>query len=252
MSIALITLIAAATFITSIISGVFGMAGGMILMTLLVSVLPVQAAMILHAAIQIVSNGCRCMLWRDYIVWRVLPFYGLGILLALVLISFIHFVPDKAVVLIVMGSVPLMGMLLGRFVKISIMNPAQTFFTALFLTLVQMAAGAIGPLIDLLYNNAPLTRQEIIATKSFTQTVMHLVRLLYFGTLIPLLADNYEWPAQITISGMALFFVTTIAGTILSARILAKMNDHNFKKITRWIIVVISLYCLGQGLMEMS
>jgi uncharacterized membrane protein YfcA len=93
-------MIAASVFITALISGTFGMAGGMIMMAVLLQLLPLQAAIFLHAAIQLVSNGWRCWLWRRHIVWRVLPVYGMGMLTGLVFVICVKYVPDKAMVLI--------------------------------------------------------------------------------------------------------------------------------------------------------
>ena len=56
-----------ATFVTAMISGVFGMAGGLILMGVLALILPVSAAMVVHGAIQSVSNGWRAVILRQWI-----------------------------------------------------------------------------------------------------------------------------------------------------------------------------------------
>ena len=52
--------IAVVVLITSFISGILGMAGGMILMGVLLALLPLPAAMVLHAVTQMASNA-----WRD-------------------------------------------------------------------------------------------------------------------------------------------------------------------------------------------
>ena len=57
MSYAIVMLIGGAMLVTSILSGIFGMAGGMILMGLLLWLLPVADAMALHGVTQIASNG---------------------------------------------------------------------------------------------------------------------------------------------------------------------------------------------------
>jgi uncharacterized membrane protein YfcA len=44
---------------TSFLSGLFGMAGGMVLMGLLLLLMPVPAAMVLHGITQVASNGAR-------------------------------------------------------------------------------------------------------------------------------------------------------------------------------------------------
>ena len=63
---------------TSILSGVLGMAGGMILMAILVSTMSVGAAMMLHGAVQAMANGSRSWFLRQHIQWRILPAYALG------------------------------------------------------------------------------------------------------------------------------------------------------------------------------
>ena len=48
--------------------GIVGMAGGMVLMFILISLLPVSSAMILHAATQLTANGSRALLLQ-HILW---------------------------------------------------------------------------------------------------------------------------------------------------------------------------------------
>lgn len=55
-------LLAFAAFATSVLSGVFGMAGGLILMGVYATVLPVATAMVLHGTTQIAANGMRAVL----------------------------------------------------------------------------------------------------------------------------------------------------------------------------------------------
>ena len=58
------------TFATALISGMFGMGGGMILMGVLLALLPLSQAMVLHGSVQLTSNGSRAWLLRRHIRWR--------------------------------------------------------------------------------------------------------------------------------------------------------------------------------------
>src|SRR5256885_14728726 len=49
---------------TAFLSGLFGMAGGLILIGVLLTILPLPSAMVLHAITQMASNGWRAFLWR--------------------------------------------------------------------------------------------------------------------------------------------------------------------------------------------
>ena len=236
-----------AVFLTSLLSGIFGMAGGLILMVILLGLMPVAAAMSVHAAIQLVSNGWRCFLWRRHIVWHVLPWYGCGIVIGFTLMLLIHFVPDKAVTLMLMGSLPLLAMAGNRIFHLSVTRPAHTLVTATILTFIHLTAGVVGPLLDLLYNNAPLTRQQIISTKAFTQSVMHLVRLAYFGALIPLVTGQGGWPDSLDLAFLPVLLIASICGTSAAAYAVNRMTDRNFKLYSRILITIISAYCIFSG-----
>src|SRR5260221_5416862 len=52
---------------TAFLSGLFGMAGGLILIGVLLTLMPLPTAMVLHAITQMASNGWRAVLWRGRI-----------------------------------------------------------------------------------------------------------------------------------------------------------------------------------------
>ncbi len=106
MSLALPFAIGAVVIVTSIISGIFGMAGGLILMLILSQFLAVQAAMVLHGITQFFSNGWRAVMWRQWIDWRIIGLYTLGALPAILLPLVFAYVPSKPTMLILLGLVP--------------------------------------------------------------------------------------------------------------------------------------------------
>src|SRR3981189_2459489 len=68
---------------TALLSGIFGMAGGLILVGVLLVVMPLPQAMVLHAVTQMASNGWRALLWRQHIVWKTAAASVVGSLLSL-------------------------------------------------------------------------------------------------------------------------------------------------------------------------
>ena len=71
MSLIVLAIVAAATLVTSFISGILGMAGVMILMGVLIAILPVATAMLLHGITQFAANGYRALMLRAAIDWPV-------------------------------------------------------------------------------------------------------------------------------------------------------------------------------------
>src|SRR4029077_6788735 len=95
MSPILIAALGALMVATAFLSGLFGMAGGLILIGVLLTILPLPSAMVLHAITQMASNGWRAFLWRAHIRWRPVFVYLIGCAVALGLWSITRYVPDK-------------------------------------------------------------------------------------------------------------------------------------------------------------
>ena len=55
------------SFLTAALSGVFGMAGGLLLKGALALVLPVSATFVAHGILQLVANGWRAILHRRHV-----------------------------------------------------------------------------------------------------------------------------------------------------------------------------------------
>src|SRR3954468_20237073 len=94
---------------TAFLSGLFGMAGGLILIGVLLALMPLPSAMVLHAITQMASNGWRAFLWRRHIRWRPVAIYLIGCALALAAWSITRYVPDKPVALLLLGLTPVMA-----------------------------------------------------------------------------------------------------------------------------------------------
>src|SRR3954451_630376 len=108
MSLAIIMTVCVTMLATSFLSGIFGMAGGIILTGVLLVLLPVQAAMVLHGITQLASNVWRAMMWRRNVRWDIAGVYSCGSLIALGAWSLTGYVPDKAVSFLLLGVTPFM------------------------------------------------------------------------------------------------------------------------------------------------
>ena len=67
------------TFITSAISAIAGMGGGVILLSIMISFMPTQIIIPIHGMVQLISNSYRCWLLRVSIKKDFLLYFALGI-----------------------------------------------------------------------------------------------------------------------------------------------------------------------------
>src|SRR6516225_5758737 len=102
---------------TAFLSGLFGMAGGLILIGVLLALMPLPTAMVLHAVTQMASNGWRAFLWRAHIRWRPVAVYMCGCAVALLIWSLTRYVPDKPIALLMLGVTPFLARLLPSGIK---------------------------------------------------------------------------------------------------------------------------------------
>ena len=212
--------LAASIIATSFLSGLFGMAGGLVLMGLLLILLPVPAAMVLHGITQVTSNGARAWLWRTHIVWRVFAGYFVGAVAALGIFALIQFVPSKAVVLIFIGLAPLTALAMPSGMMLNLLKPTHAAACGLICTVLQLVAGVSGPIFDAFFVRSGMDRKAQVSTKAVAQTFGHIVKLIYFGGIV-VSDESYVEPAVMVVA-----VVTAIVGTWLSRRILEGMTDH--------------------------
>src|SRR5262245_19637782 len=88
---------------SSFISGVFGMAGGMILLGVLLNYFDVATGMILFSIIQFFVNVLRVVQWRQYVLWPIFGWYVVGAAISFAIMWTVALVPDKATVYLLLG-----------------------------------------------------------------------------------------------------------------------------------------------------
>jgi uncharacterized protein len=225
---------------TAFLSGIFGMAGGMILIGVLLAVMPLPAAMALHAVTQMASNAWRAVLWHRHISWRPVGYFLVGNLAALGLWSVFQWVPEKPVALVMLGLTPFMFRALPASIKPNPHRPAHGAAMGGVCMSLMLICGVSGPLLDTFFLNGGMERRQIVATKAVCQVAGHLSKLLYFGALV-------AGAATLDPVMMALAVAASMAGTTLARRILEAMTDRQFRTWADRVISAVALYYLGQG-----
>jgi len=230
--------------VTATVSGVFGMAGGLMLMGGLTLAMPVAAAMVTHGAVQFVSNGWRAVLHRKHIVWRIIIFYGVGSAIAAGALALVTYSPTKAWVYLMLGLVPGLAWIpKGRF-NLDAAKPAHAVACGLSVTGLNVIAGVSGPLLDVFFVRTALTRHAIVATKAATQAFSHTVKMIFYGApMLGALSENGMPPLWF----FAVAAPLAMLGAYLGGKVLDRLSDVNFLKYTRWIVTALGVIYLIQA-----
>ncbi|QOZ28673.1 sulfite exporter TauE/SafE family protein [Bradyrhizobium sp. CCBAU 51753] len=240
MSPLLIAALGALMVATAFLSGLFGMAGGLILIGVLLAILPLPSAMVLHAITQMASNGWRALLWRKHIRWRPAAVYMIGCAIALGLWSITRYVPDKPVALLLLGVTPFMARLMPASIK---PNPDSVWQGAFYGSVcmgLMLMTGVSGPLMDTFFLGGNYDRRETVATKATCQVASHFTKLIYFGGIIDQAASLDPVLAAVAVAASML-------GTSLARRILEAMSDQQFRTWANRLITTVASYYLLYG-----
>ncbi|GHA32165.1 permease [Devosia pacifica] len=242
MNALLIFALAAAVFGTSTLSGIFGMAGGLVLLWILLLLLPVEAAIAVHGAIQVIANGARAVLAREHIAWKSLATIVCGLALAALVLLAVDYQPNVLVVYFVIGLMPALVWIPKHWLGLDAAKPHHALLCGFLSGGLNLTVGVSGPTTDVFFIRTEMDRRAVIATKAATQVVSHAAKVVFYAGAVASF-DAAEWMA------IAIAAPFAVAGTRLGAAILHRMSNLQFRFWTRWIVTAIGLVYLVQGIL---
>ena len=243
MSVGVAAFILIVALVTSTVSGVFGMAGGLMLMGALALALPVSAALVTHGLIQMAANGWRAVLHRQHVQWRIVGLYALGSAAVGLALAFVAYAPSKPLLYLLLGLVPGLTWLPKKVLALDAAKPVQALICGVAVTGLNLLAGVAGPLLDIFFIRTDLTRHRIVATKAATQVFSHLAKVLVYGA--PLLRAGGPGMPPLWLFVVAV--PLAMLGTVVGGRLLDRMTDKRFLAWTRYIVTAIGVVYLVQA-----
>ena len=228
-------IVVVASLATAFLSSIFGMLGGLILMGILVSLMQVGPAMILHGLIQMTSNGYRAWLNRKDINLKIVGTLFIGNVLAMVVLFFIAFVPDRITVLLALGILPYIAWSMPSNFAFDVTKTPVGIAAGIVVVGTNLLAGVGGPLLDVFFQKVEMTRHQVVATKAVAQFLGHVSKVIFFGGLAAS-SSSENWP---TFWLLILAMAVSVMGTTLGKKVLDKINDRTFFSWTQRIMLAV-------------
>jgi len=234
-----LAILVVAALLTSTLSAIVGMGGGITLLAVMLLFLDPLVAIPLHAVIQMVSNGTRAVAQRRHVDWRIFALYALPLLplgwISLWIAQEIP--PDVARAMI--GAFVLVAtwrpgwLLLGT--RPQEINPKVRFLAlGSVVGMVNVTFGATGPLIAPFFLNLGLTRFAIIGTKAVCQLAGHVVKIVVFGLA------GFAFPQWGAV--LALLCACVVAGTALGTRLLSAVSERTFLLLYKAVLTLVAAF----------
>lgn len=171
------------TFLTSTIAAIVGLGGGMMLIAILPSFLPVNALIPVHGLTQMSSNLSRAVFGYKDIQYEVIPkfllgsFLGIGLFASILTLISLEYVP------LFIGVYILLSLWSEKFNE-KIKRYESYFLAGFFQTGLSMVIGATGPLTMTLLLKDYKDKDKVVATSAALMSLTHILKVfvfMYFG-----------------------------------------------------------------------
>ena len=171
------------TFFTSTIAGIVGVGGGMMLIVILPSFLPLNALIPIHGLTQVSSNVSRAIFRYKDVQYEVIPKFllgsaiGIGMFAAVLNLISLEYVP------LFIGVYILLSLWSEKFNE-KIKRYESYFLAGFFQTGLSMVVGATGPLTMTLLFKDYEDKNKVVATGAALMSITHILKVfvfMYFG-----------------------------------------------------------------------
>jgi uncharacterized membrane protein YfcA len=229
--------LAAASLLTSALSAVVGMGGGIALLAVMAALLPASVVVPIHGVVQLFSNGTRALVMLRDINGKVFALY---------------IVPSVAGVLLgarlyVGGELPwfrpAVGVfILGYLVTLRFQPKIGRFWLGWYAPLGFVVGafaaliGATGPLIAPFFLRDDLAPREIVATKAAIQITTHAAKIPAF------LLAGFAYREHVGLLGPLV--VASIAGTLVGGKVLDRLSPVVFRRLFATVLVAVALHLI--------
>lgn len=227
---------------TSVVSGVMGLAGGMLLLAVLLRHLDPVVAIPVHGVVQLVSNASRAWFQREHVRWDAVWRFAWPLL------------PAGAVGLHLLRSAPPDAgrVAIGAFVLVATWAPGWLRFGArggdprralgwggALVGFASTSIGATGPLLAPFILALGLGTQASVGTLAACQIFQHLAKVLLFG------ATGFDFGRfALPLLGLC---AGSIAGSALGTRLLDRVPEQTFRRGVRLLLSLLALDLAVEG-----
>ncbi|HEY8494315.1 MAG TPA: sulfite exporter TauE/SafE family protein [Myxococcota bacterium] len=228
---------------TSIVSGVMGLAGGMLLLAVMLHWLDPLVAIPVHGVVQLVSNASRAWFQRAHVhwgavgrfAWPLLPAGALGLWL-------LRAIPPETARFAIGGFVLLATWAPGvlRIGGRAGGDPRRALpLGGALVGFVSTTIGATGPLLAPFVLALGLAPPATVGTIAACQVLQHGVKLALFG------AAGFDF-AAFALPALALC-AAAIVGSALGARLLDRVPERAFRTAVRLVLTALALRLLADA-----
>jgi uncharacterized membrane protein YfcA len=220
------------TFFTSTIAAVVGLGGGMILIAVLPSFLPINALVPVHGLTQMSSNLSRAFFGYKDVKTEVIPKFLLGSLFGIAFFASILYFISLEYVPLFIGSYILLSLWSQRFNE-TIKRYESYVLIGFFQTGMSIVVGATGPLATTLLVKDYNEKHTVVATAAALMSITHLLKVFVFMFFGFVFFDYIEI--------LTAMIIGAIAGSYAGTQLRDKIDGKKFMLVLKILLSLMAV-----------
>ena len=220
------------TFFTSTIAGIVGVGGGMMLIVILPSFLPLNALIPIHGLTQVSSNVSRAIFGYKDVQYEVIPKFLLGSAIGIGMFAAVLNLISLEYVHLFIGVYILLSLWSEKFNE-KIKRYESYFLAGFFQTGLSMVVGATGPLTMTLLFKDYEDKNKVVATGAALMSITHILKVfvfMYFGFVF------FDY-----IGVIIAMIIGAITGSWVSTKLRDKIDGKRFTMILKVLLSALAI-----------
>jgi uncharacterized membrane protein YfcA len=220
------------TFFTSTIAGIVGLGGGMILIAVLPSFLPLNALIPVHGLTQMSSNLSRAVFGYKDVKFEVIPKFLLGSIVGISFFASILYIISLEYMPLFIGTYILLSLWSKKFNE-KLRKYENYYLLGFFQTGLSIVVGATGPLTMTLLLKDYEDKDIVVATAAALMSITHILKVFAF-MIFGFVFFNY-------IGILVAMIIGAIAGSWTGTKLRNVIDGKKFIKVLKVLLSLLAI-----------
>ncbi|MDA9068126.1 sulfite exporter TauE/SafE family protein [Gammaproteobacteria bacterium] len=232
MSVEFIVFFAILSFLTSLLTSIFSLGGGLIMLVALAQSFSPATLIPLHASIQLANNFSRTLVYREFFQWKLIKNILISTMFGAVIgIYLFGTLPENLLVMVIAATILFLTWAPLDSLIFSVMK--NDWFCGFISGFAGIFVGANGPLVTAYLRTKNLSPEVLVANHGAIMIFQHGIKIILFASFFNFMILDYF----IFILILAL---TGYAGAILGRRLISKVPFKSFNIILKVFLTLLA------------
>ena len=232
MSVEFIVFFAILSFLTSLLTSIFSLGGGLIMLVALAQSFSPATLIPLHGSIQLANNFSRTLVYREFFQWKLIKNIVISTMFGAVIgIYLFGTLPENLLVMVIAATILFLTWAPLDSLILSVMK--NDWFCGFISGFAGIFVGANGPLVTAYLRTKNLSPEVLVANHGAIMIFQHGIKIILFASFFNFMILDY-------FSFILILALTGYAGAILGRRLISKVPFKSFNIILKVFLTLLA------------